>query len=80
MITLPMPSEVPFVQQGQEAIKNGATLVKLRKLRVYGGLPVPRAAVEAILDSIDNDLIGSDFNDRSGNQPYDQLATIALGG
>jgi len=30
---------------------------RMRKLRVYGGLPVPRAAVEAILDSIDNDLI-----------------------
>ena len=30
---------------------------RMRKLRVYGGLPVPRAAVEAILDSIDSDLI-----------------------
>jgi hypothetical protein len=30
---------------------------RMRKLRVYGGLPVPRAAVEAILDSIDNELI-----------------------
>jgi hypothetical protein len=30
---------------------------RMRKLRVYGGLPVPRAAVEAILDGIDNDLI-----------------------
>ncbi len=30
---------------------------RMRKLRVYGGLPVPRAAVEAILESIDNDLI-----------------------
>jgi hypothetical protein len=29
----------------------------MRKLRVYGGLPVPRAAVEAILEGIDNDLI-----------------------
>ena len=29
----------------------------MRKLRVYGGLPVPRAALEAILDGIDNDLI-----------------------
>jgi hypothetical protein len=30
---------------------------RMRKLRVYGGVPVPRAAVEAILDGIDNDLI-----------------------
>lgn len=30
---------------------------RMRKLRVYGGLPVPRAAVEAILDGIDNELI-----------------------
>ena len=30
---------------------------RMRKFRVYGGLPVPRAAVEAILESIDNDLI-----------------------
>jgi hypothetical protein len=30
---------------------------RMRKLRVYGGLPVPRAAVEAIIDGIDNDLI-----------------------
>jgi len=30
---------------------------RMRKLRVYGGLPVPRAAVEAILESIDNELI-----------------------
>ncbi|MEE4274178.1 MAG: hypothetical protein V2I67_21050 [Thermoanaerobaculales bacterium] len=30
---------------------------RMRKLRVYGGVPVPRAAVEAILDGIDNELI-----------------------
>ena len=30
---------------------------RMRKLRVYGGLPVPRAAVEAILQSINNELI-----------------------
>lgn len=30
---------------------------RMRKLRVYGGLPVPRAAVEAILESIGNDLV-----------------------
>ncbi len=30
---------------------------RMRKLRAYGGLPVPRAALEAILDGIDNDLI-----------------------
>ncbi len=30
---------------------------RMRRLRVYGGLPVPRAAVEAILESIDNELI-----------------------
>ena len=30
---------------------------RMRKLRVYGGLPVPRAAVEAILEGIDHDLI-----------------------
>ncbi len=30
---------------------------RMRKLRVYGGLPVPRAAVEAILEGINNDLI-----------------------
>jgi hypothetical protein len=30
---------------------------RMRKLRVYGGVPVPRAAVEAILDGIDSDLI-----------------------
>jgi hypothetical protein len=30
---------------------------RMRRLRVYGGVPVPRAAVEAILDSIDSDLI-----------------------
>lgn len=30
---------------------------RMRRLRVYGGLPVPRAAVEAILAGIDNELI-----------------------
>ncbi len=30
---------------------------RMRRLRVYGGLPVPRAAVEAILDGINNDII-----------------------
>jgi hypothetical protein len=30
---------------------------RVRRLRVYGGLPVPRAAVEAILESIDSSLI-----------------------
>ena len=30
---------------------------RMRRLRVYGGLPVPRAAVEAILDGIDNEII-----------------------
>ncbi|MCU0303256.1 MAG: hypothetical protein MUC56_04275 [Thermoanaerobaculales bacterium] len=30
---------------------------RMRRLRVYGGVPVPRAAVEAILDGIDSDLI-----------------------
>lgn len=30
---------------------------RMRKLRVYGGLPVPRAAVEAILEGIGNDLV-----------------------
>jgi hypothetical protein len=30
---------------------------RMRKLRVYGGVPVPRSAVEAILDGIDSDLI-----------------------
>ncbi len=30
---------------------------RMRRLRVYGGLPVPRAAVEAILESINNELI-----------------------
>jgi len=30
---------------------------RMRKLRVYGGVPVPRAAVEAILDGIDSELI-----------------------
>ena len=30
---------------------------RMRKLRVYGGLPVPRGAVEAILAGIDNELI-----------------------
>jgi hypothetical protein len=30
---------------------------RMRKLRVYGGVPVPRAAVEAILDGIDNELV-----------------------
>jgi hypothetical protein len=29
----------------------------MRRLRVYGGLPVPRAAVEAILDGIDNEIV-----------------------
>lgn len=30
---------------------------RMRKLRVYGGLPIPRAAVEAILQSINNRMI-----------------------
>lgn len=30
---------------------------RMRRFRVYGGLRVPRAAVEAILESIDNELI-----------------------
>jgi len=30
---------------------------RMRRLRVYGGLPVPRAAVEAILDGINNEII-----------------------
>ena len=30
---------------------------RMRKLRVYGGVPVPRAAVEAILSGIDNELV-----------------------
>ncbi len=30
---------------------------RMRKLRVYGGLPVPRAAVEAILAGIDHDIV-----------------------
>jgi hypothetical protein len=30
---------------------------RMRKLRVYGGVPVPRAAVEAILAGIDSDMV-----------------------
>jgi hypothetical protein len=45
------------VELAELRLKHRHVGFRMRKLRVYGGLPVPRAAIEAILDGIDNELI-----------------------
>ena len=45
------------VELAELRLRNRHLGFRMRKLRVYGGLPMPRAALEAILAGIDSDLI-----------------------